>query len=91
MDKFRYSPTPSSDIPPSSQPSNSAPKTCNLILPDAAKNANYDLNIFGSFAGPIPTGSPQFTYNSNNNNNNNGTPTLRFILGNRVNIPPAQK
>lgn len=88
MSKFRFTPSSSSDIPPSSQPSNSAPQTCNLILPDAAKNANYDLNIFGSFAGSIPSGSPQITYNSNNNN---GTPTLRLIIGNRVNIPPAQK
>ena len=44
-----------------------------LILPDAAKNATVDKNIFGSFAGPIPTESSQnngkFDYTPNNSNN----------------------
>lgn len=101
--KFYYSSSSTKELstPDSQKSALSATQTpqsnntpTNLILPDSVKNANIDLTKFGSFAGPIPDdNNNKNTINkSNNNNSNNDNPlTLRLIIGNRVNIPPAQK
>lgn len=92
MNRFRYSPTPSTDQLPAATTTTST--TNNLILPETVKNANVNQLIFGSFAGSIPNDVPRNTRTTNNNNSNNNNsekPTLRFIHGNRVNIPPTQK
>ena len=94
-------PTPTTAAQPSPSPNNQQQnQNKNLILPESARNATVDLKIFGTFAGPIPneptqTNTTNRTTNNNSNintnNNNDNTPTLRLILGNRVNIPPSQK